>query len=122
MGKIILPGDPGFSGGTPDQPAKAPDIFIPGVSDEDHPSGLVEKYNDAKWERHPHGIVIVNGREVATTLQCCHCGLHFVSRKGSGITRGFCMRCEAVTCGKKECVEACRPWVESMGMSQGRML
>jgi hypothetical protein len=67
-----------------------------------------EDYSDAQHERKPHGIVIVNGQEVATTLQCCHCGMHYVSRKGSGIRRGFCLRHMQVTCGQQKCVE-CKP-------------
>lgn len=62
-----------------------------------------EDYSDAKHERHPHGLVIVNGQEVATTLQCPHCGMHFVSRKGSGIRREFCLKCGDVCCNRQTC-------------------
>jgi hypothetical protein len=89
------------------------DIIIPGVNE-----GL-DEYKDAKHERHPHGIVFVNGQEVATTLQCCHCGLHYVSRRGSGIRRGFCLKCMQVTCGKQECM-TCTPYAAELGMNQGR--
>ena len=67
------------------------------------PSSLVDDYSDAKHERQPHGLIIVNGQEVATTLKCPHCGGHFVSRKGSGHRRTFCMACHAVTCGNRAC-------------------
>lgn len=40
------------------------------------------------------------------TLQCKHCGGHFVPRPGSGIVRGFCMNCNGPICGPgcAECV------------------
>lgn len=60
-------------------------------------------YADAKHERQPHGLIFVNGKEVATTLQCPHCGGHFVSRKGSGHRRTFCLKHMAVTCGAPAC-------------------
>ncbi len=92
----------------------APTIWIPGVDDiqED-----LKQYADAKHEPHPHGVVIVNGKEVATTLQCPHCGGHFISRKGSGHRRTFCLKCKAVTCGKFEC-DPCRPFADETGWSQ----
>ncbi len=62
-------------------------------------------YSDAQHEAKPHGIIFSNGIEVASTMQCCHCGAHYISRKGSGIRRGFCLRHMQVTCGKPECVE-----------------
>lgn len=33
------------------------------------------------------------------TLQCCHCGRHFVPRPGSGQVRGWCLRCNRPVCG-----------------------
>jgi hypothetical protein len=83
----------------------APLIWIPGI--DEVKAHMEARYGDAKHERHPHGIVIVNGQEVACTLMCPHCGEHFVSRKGSGIRRSFCMRHEAVTCGKPACLKDC---------------
>lgn len=43
-------------------------VWIPRSLDED-----LSQYDDAKHERHPHGIIFVNGKEVASTLQCPHC-------------------------------------------------
>lgn len=71
-------------------------LWIPGEPD---PSSLVDDYSDAKHEKHAHGLVIVDGKEVATTLQCPHCGGHFVSRKGSGKRRDYCLKCDAICCG-----------------------
>ena len=67
-----------------------------------------DDYSDAQYESKPHGLIFVNGKEVASTLMCPHCGLHFMSRKGSGHRRTFCLHCKAVTCGKHEC-DACVP-------------
>lgn len=44
------------------------------------------------------------------TLMCAHCQMHWMVRPGSGISRGFCIRCAAPTCGKKKCFERCDPW------------
>lgn len=85
------------------------------------PAGIIDDYADAKHERRPHGIVIVDGKEVATTLQCPHCGGHFVSRKGSGHRRAWCTKCQAVTCGSHAC-DACRPWLEGLERLMGREL
>ena len=42
------------------------------------------------------------------TFTCCHCCGVWVERKGSGIRRGFCLRCCARTCGAPAC-DACIP-------------
>lgn len=42
------------------------------------------------------------------TLQCCHCGIHWEIKPGSGIRRGFCVPCGKVTCGREQC-DACLP-------------
>src|SRR5262245_14806133 len=94
-----------------------PHIWIPGVDDIQQD---IDDYKDAKFERNPHGIVYVNGQAVASTLQCPHCDGHFVSRKGSGIRRSFCLRCEAVTCGNPACMTGCTPFHAELGMTQGR--
>lgn len=83
--------------------------------------GVVDEYADAKHESKPHGIVFVDGKEVATTLQCPHCGAHFVSMKGSGARRHFCMKCMAVTCGSGRCI-ACTPFIAQLERSMGRMV
>lgn len=40
------------------------------------------------------------------TLQCCHCGGHWIPAPGSGRIRGFCQRCHGPVCGPgcAECV------------------
>lgn len=81
---------------------------------------LIDTYDDAQFERHPHGLIFVNGKEVAATLQCPHCGAHFISRRGSGHRRTWCFSCHAVTCGHPAC-DPCRPFVAALERSQGRM-
>ena len=66
-------------------------------------------FGDTKYERKSNGSFIVDGIEVAHTLQCCHCGKHFVSFKGSGMIRGFCMKCMKTTCGSIKC-DNCLPF------------
>ncbi len=50
-----------------------------------------------------HGALIIDGKVTEVTNCCPHCGMHFVMRKGSGVRRGFCMKCGGITCGKPEC-------------------
>lgn len=59
----------------------------------------------------PSGVLITTpwdgGPEVhEDTIQCVHCHAHWVYHPGSGITRGFCTRCNGFICGPKcaECV------------------
>lgn len=75
-------------------------LYIPG-----------ERVFDPKFERKPAGFVIVNGQEVAHTLQCAHCSAHFISVRGSGKRRGFCWKCMKVLCGKLSCM-TCKPYLE----------
>jgi hypothetical protein len=73
-------------------------------------------YDDAKLELRPAGVILRDGVEIASTLQCCHCNAHFISRRGSGQQRGFCMRCGRVTCGRRKC-DSCKPferWLEEV--------
>ena len=72
-------------------------------------------FGDTKFERRANGYFIVDGVEVAATLQCCHCGAHFVSVKGSKKVRGFCMNCYKVTCGKKTC-DPCMPFEKKLNL------
>lgn len=55
--------------------------------------------------RHDDGYVIVadpgSDKPImeAKTLQCVHCGGHWIPRPGSGTVRGFCMNCNGPICG-----------------------
>ena len=70
-------------------------------------------YNDAKFERKPHGTYISDGVEVGFSMQCPHCNCHFLSIRNSGHRRTFCMRCNAITCGNVAC-DPCRPFEEQL--------
>jgi len=59
-------------------------------------------------ERSPKGVILQDGKEIADTLQCVHCGGHFVSVKGSGMRRGWCRHCNGITCGSQAC-DVCVP-------------
>lgn len=52
------------------------------------------------------------------TLQCVHCGCHWVPKPGSGSVRGFCMRCAGVTCGAKAC-DPCVPFEARIEIMEG---
>lgn len=58
----------------------------------------------------PAGTIQVFGDKSlqADTLQCVHCGVHWVVVRGSGRRRGFCMKCMGPTCSP-ECSKACVP-------------
>lgn len=51
--------------------------------------------------------------EVAATLACGHCGKQWIVIKGSGRTRGFCLKCYKPTCGASACFE-CVPFEKRM--------
>lgn len=80
-------------------------------------------YDGTQWERKPHGTILLGDKEVAHTLMCPHCGNHFISRKGSGVRRGFCMGCKAVTCGDVAC-GPCIPFEKRLEIAEeiGRIL
>lgn len=66
--------------------------------------------SEAHSLRRPSGVVVITpefGPAIeADTRQCCHCGGHWVHQPGSGIVRGFCLKCNAPICGAgcAECV------------------
>jgi len=57
----------------------------------------------AVWSK-PDGKV-----EEKDTTQCVHCGGHWMVDPGSGIQRGYCIKCDGLLCGAKNCVEHCIP-------------
>ena len=70
-------------------------------------------YDSATSVRKPSGHILMDGQEIAQTIQCCHCGGHFVSIKGSGKVRGFCMCCHKITCGDPKC-NPCVPFEKKL--------
>lgn len=81
----------------------------------------LQQYEDAKYEPKAHGYEFVDGIEVRATLQCPHCGNHFKSVKGSGVTRGWCSAHWAITCGRAEC-RTCIDFREKLGLEQSHEL
>ncbi len=69
---------------------------------------LDEILSDVVSVRKPHGGIMLDGQHVADTLRCCHCGKIWIPVKGSGKIRGFCPKCNDVTCGP-ECTGICLP-------------
>lgn len=72
--------------------------------------------------RRPDGyarIVGPEGVQEFDTQQCVHCGFSFHMVKGSGVTRGFCMRCSGVTCGSKLC-DTCIPLEAQIEHMEGK--
>lgn len=60
-------------------------------------------YENVEAVHKPSGHIILDGNQVADTIQCVHCGRHWVPIKGSGRVRGFCMKCNGMVCGRKTC-------------------
>jgi len=80
-------------------------------------------YVDAEMllcDRHA-GHIIIDGIERAMTAQCCHCGGHFVVRKGSKRLRGFCSNCSQVTCGAPGC-NPCIPFEKKLDLYEKKRL
>ncbi len=45
-----------------------------------------------------------DGRDIEQdTYQCCHCGQHVPVEAAPGEQRGFCPKCNGVTCGNAQC-------------------
>ena len=82
---------------------------------------------------HYHGIEIVTNIDTGKTVfesdlhQCCHCQHTWRYQPGSGIRRGFCYRCNGVTCGQGAC-DTCYPHeqqledLEAIGNRTKRMI
>jgi hypothetical protein len=68
---------------------------------------------EAESVRKPSGHIIIEGSEVADTMKCVHCGHQWIPIKGSGRTRGFCTKCNGVTCGSPECMP-CYPFEQRL--------
>lgn len=60
---------------------------------------MATDYGDALAVRRAAGAILLDGAHVADTVQCVHCGGHFVMVRGSGRTRGWCANCNGIFCG-----------------------
>lgn len=57
-----------------------------------------------------HAVDRETGKTTVTpTKQCAHCGRHWIFVPGSGRRRGWCTRCNGITCGNHDCHE-CVHW------------
>ena len=65
------------------------------------------------FETTPEGRLIEHD-----TLQCVHCGAHWVVRPGSGRVRGWCLKCCGPTCGQGRCDE-CIPVEKKLDQTEG---
>lgn len=72
------------------------------------------EYDDAQAVRKPGGAILLDGMQVADTVQCVHCGGHFVMRLGSGTVRGWCQRCHGMVCGPS--CAACVPFEKKLDL------
>ena len=62
----------------------------------------------------PQGTIIITDPDLPhevqrDAMQCVHCQAVWIVKPGSGIKRGFCTRCNRVTCGRPEC-DVCLPF------------
>lgn len=67
----------------------------------------------------------MGNREVADTVQCCHCGKHHVVKdailRASLGGMGFCAQCNHVTCGTVECQPCVPQEVQLENREKGRL-
>jgi hypothetical protein len=62
-------------------------------------------YEDVVSSGKPAGTIIIDGHETAETMQCVHCGRHWIRRRNSGKMMGYCMNCGGVFCPDSKCRE-----------------
>lgn len=73
----------------------------------------------------PSGILITSHPDsdlcqIQDTVQCKHCGRHWIWIPGSGRRRGWCMNCNGFTCGSDLC-DVCVPNEQLLeNIEQGR--
>ena len=83
-------------------------MLIKGPRTTNEITGEMERFDDGYRAR----------REAAETVRCCHCETQFAMVRGSGIKRGYCQQCKAVTCGRHTC-DVCKPFEQRMEELQG---
>lgn len=55
----------------------------------------------------------------ADTLSCVHCQRTWTVQRGSGRSRGWCLRCNGPTCGGAGC-QTCAPWERKLELLEQR--
>lgn len=62
--------------------------------------------------RKPSGFTVgldLSGNKVELeTRQCVHCQFTWTYKPGSGVTRGFCLKCFGLLCARPECMSVNR--------------
>ena len=79
---------------------------------------IADPYASSKAVRRPAGQIILGSETVADTLQCVHCGGHWVVVHGSGRVTGFCRLCMGPVCGVK--CAACTPFERRLDEAEKR--
>lgn len=77
---------------------------------------IVRAGQNIQQNRIPGGFVVIDGQVKADGMQCGHCGGHWIVQPGSGIQRGFCLKCARVTCGGAECERECVPYEKRLDL------
>lgn len=70
---------------------------------------LIHRHSAVKPKGHTSTVYHDGSTAERDTLCCCHCGAHWEVVPGSGRTRGWCMKCMGVTCGREQCERVCCP-------------
>ena len=70
--------------------------------------------------RNPHSVIIINDPDLPHEIQidllhCCHCQYAWRVEPGSGKRRGYCLKCNQVTCGGETCGE-CMPFEKKLAL------
>lgn len=68
---------------------------------------ILEPGEDFKAAKNPSGHILIDGKVTCDTIQCKHCGHHYISVKGSGKLRGYCTKCNGWLCGAPACLLEC---------------
>jgi len=74
-----------------------------------------------QFEHKASGFILMDDVEVACTIRCVHGGEHFISIRGSGTKRGYCMNCSGVFCGPQHA--NCYHWEKKLDdYEKGKLL
>jgi hypothetical protein len=74
-------------------------------------------YEDAAWHRKPSGFIYLDDKEVACTMQCAHCGGHFVYRRNT--IHSGCANCRdggrySLLCDNPSCHHLCKFFLQKL--------
>lgn len=72
------------------------------------PSEDLQRYYNLPKKPKVAGGIMLDGQQVAESIQCVHCSAHYYPQPGSGKRRGWCMNCKGPICGSPLC-DVCIP-------------